>query len=123
MGLKTHGRRAYAAAIENDVRLARWLAGEVDRRPDFERLAESVLSIANFRYRPRDRSLSDDALDRVNRRIINRLVGDGSFFLAPTVLKGRTALRVAIVNFRTREEDLIALLDEVERIGRESRDS
>ena len=123
MGLKTHGRRAYAAAIENDVRLARWLAGEVDRRPDLERLAESVLSIANFRYRPRDRSLSDDALDRANRRIINRLVGDGSFFLAPTVLKGRTALRVAIVNFRTREEDLTALLDEVERIGRESRDS
>ena len=52
MGLKTHGRRGYAAAIENDVRLARFLAGEVDRRPDFERLADSVLSIANFRYRP-----------------------------------------------------------------------
>jgi glutamate/tyrosine decarboxylase-like PLP-dependent enzyme len=123
MGLKTHGRRGYAAAIENDVRLARWLAGEVDRRPDLERLAESVLSIANFRYRPQDRSLSDEVLDRVNRRIINRLVGEGSFFLAPTILKGRTALRVAIVNFRTREEDLTALLDEVERIGRESRDS
>jgi hypothetical protein len=50
-------------------------------------------------------------------------VGEGSFFLAPTILKGRTALRVAIVNFRTREEDLTALLDEVARIGRESRDS
>ena len=101
MGLKVHGRRAYADAIENDVRLARGLAEEVDRRPDFERLAESVLSIANFRYRPAGRALPDAALDRINRRIINRLVGNGSFFLAPTVLKGRTALRVAIVNFRT----------------------
>jgi len=119
MGLKTHGRRGYAAAIENDVRLARSLAAEVDRRPDFERLAESVLSIANFRFRPADRALSDDDLDRVNRQIINRLVGDGSFFLAPTILKGRTALRVAIVNFRTREEDLTALLDEAARVGRE----
>ena len=119
MGLKTHGRRGYAAAIENDVRLARFLAAEVDRRADFERLAESVLSIANFRYRPADRALSDGELDRVNRQIINRLVGDGSFFLAPTILKGRTALRVAIVNFRTREEDLTALLDEAARIGRE----
>jgi len=119
MGIQTHGRRAYVAQIENDVRLARFLSAEVDRRPSFERLAEPVLSIANFRYRPADRSLSDEALDRVNRRIIHRLVGDGSYFLAPTILKGRTALRVSITNFRTREDDLIALLDEIERVGRE----
>jgi glutamate/tyrosine decarboxylase-like PLP-dependent enzyme len=119
MGLKTHGRSGYARAIENDVALAHFLAAEVDRRPDFERLSETVLSIANFRYRPSDRTLSDADLDRVNRRIVNRLVGDGSFFLAPTILKGRTALRVCIVNFRTREEDLAALLDEAARIGAE----
>jgi glutamate/tyrosine decarboxylase-like PLP-dependent enzyme len=119
MGLKVHGRRAYASQIENDVRLARFLSAEVDRRPDFERLAEPVLSIANFRYRPAGTALPDGALDSINRRIINRLVGDGSFFLAPTVLKGRTALRVSITNFRTREEDLLALLEEASRIGRE----
>src|SRR6266540_2753102 len=109
----------YARAIENDVDLARFLAEEVDRRPDFERLAPTVLSITNFRYRPRDRSLSDGDLDRINRRIANRLLGGGSFFLAPTILKGRAALRVCIVNFRTREEDLVALLDEAARIGSE----
>jgi glutamate/tyrosine decarboxylase-like PLP-dependent enzyme len=119
MGLKTHGRRAYAAQIHNDVLLAHFLAAEVDRRPDFERLAETVLSIANFRYRPAGRNLSDPELDRINRTIINRLVGDGSFFLAPTILKGRSAIRVAITNFRTREEDLLALLDEAARIGKE----
>ncbi len=119
MGLKTHGRRAYAEQIESDVRLASFLAAEVDRRADFERLAESPLSIANFRFRPADRDLSDGELDRINRRIVNRLVGDGSFFLAPTILKGRTTLRVSITNFRTREEDLLALLDESARIGRE----
>jgi glutamate/tyrosine decarboxylase-like PLP-dependent enzyme len=117
MGLKVHGRRAYAAQIENDVLLAKFLAAEVDRRPDFERLAETVLSIANFRYRPEGRALGEEALDAINRKIINRLVGDGSFFLAPTILKGRTALRVSITNFRTREEDLIALLDEAARTG------
>ncbi|HYX19901.1 MAG TPA: pyridoxal-dependent decarboxylase [Thermoanaerobaculia bacterium] len=118
MGVKTHGRRAYAAQIENDIRLARFLADEVDRRKDFERLAEPVLSIANFRWRPEDRAMSDADLDRVNRRIIHRLVGDGSFFLAPTILKGRTTLRVSITNFRTTEADLLALLDEVERVGK-----
>lgn len=123
MGLKTHGRRGYAQAIANDIRLARLLSEEVRGRADFELLAEPVLSIANFRYRPAQRPLSDEELDRLNRRIINRLVGDGSFFLAPTVLKGRTALRVCIVNFRTREEDLLFLLDEAARVGKELLDS
>jgi len=117
MGIQTHGRRAYIERIASDIALARFLAAEVDRRPDFERLAEPVLSIANFRYRPTSRALSDEHLDALNRRIINRLVADGAFFLAPTVLKGRTALRVSITNFRTTQSDLIALLDEVERIG------
>jgi aromatic-L-amino-acid/L-tryptophan decarboxylase len=118
MGLKTHGRKGYEAQIANDVALAGFLAAEVDRRPDFERLAESPLSIANFRYRPAGPALSDEKLDRINRRIINTLVGEGSFFLSPTILKGRTAMRVSITNFRTREEDLVALLDESERVGR-----
>ena len=119
MGLQTHGTRAYARAIENDVALARFLSAEVDSRPDFERMAEPVLSIANFRWVPEGTSLSDADLDRLNRRIVNRLVGDGSFFLAPTILKGRAALRACIVNFRTTEEDLTFLLDETARVGKE----
>jgi aromatic-L-amino-acid/L-tryptophan decarboxylase len=118
MGMKTRGRAGYERAIDNDVSLAHFLAEEVDRRTDFERLAPTVLSIANFRYRPKDMALPDADLDRINRGIVNRLVGDGSFFLAPTILKGRTTLRACIVNFRTRREDLTALLDEASRVGR-----
>ena len=78
-----------------------------------------MLSIANFRFRPPGRALDDETLDRVNRAIVNRLVGAGSFFLAPTILKGRASLRVSITNFRTTEDDLRALLDEAARVGRE----
>jgi aromatic-L-amino-acid/L-tryptophan decarboxylase len=119
MGLKTHGTRAYGRTIKRDVALARFLAREVERRPDFEQMAEQVLSIVNFRYRPEASALSEEKLDRLNRRIVNRLVGDGSFFLAPTILKGRAALRACIVNFRTTEDDLTFLLDEAARVGRE----
>jgi glutamate/tyrosine decarboxylase-like PLP-dependent enzyme len=121
MGLKSHGRRGYARAIEHDVALARFLADAVRAHPDFELLVEPVLSIVNFRYRPRDTGLPDADLDRLNRKIVNRLVGSGAFFLAPTTLKGRTSLRVAIVNFRTAEDDLTALVEEVQRVGRELR--
>jgi glutamate/tyrosine decarboxylase-like PLP-dependent enzyme len=117
MGLKRHGRRGYAAAIERDVALAELLSDELDLRPGFERLSETVLSIVNFRYRPP--GVPEPELDTLNRAIVNRLVGSGSFFLAPTVLKGRTSMRVCIVNFRTKPDDLTFLLDEAARIGGE----
>src|SRR5262249_19209119 len=69
MGLKRHGRSGYARSIERDVALARFLAEELRRRDDFELLAEPVLSIANFRYRPRGKDLPAETLDRLNRRI------------------------------------------------------
>jgi aromatic-L-amino-acid decarboxylase len=117
MGLKRHGRRGYAAAVEHDVAMARFLADEVKSRPDFELMAEPVLSIVAFRYRPRNGPQDEDGLARLNRRIVNRLVGKGAFFLAPTLLKGRTAMRTAIVNFRTTEDDLRALVGETAAAG------
>jgi glutamate/tyrosine decarboxylase-like PLP-dependent enzyme len=119
MGLKHHGVSGYAAAVEHDVAMARSLADALSARGDFELMAPPVLSIVGFRYRPSGRALAETELDLLNRRIVNRLVGSGAFFLAPTLLKGRTAMRVAIVNFRTREADLRALVEEAARAGRE----
>jgi glutamate/tyrosine decarboxylase-like PLP-dependent enzyme len=119
MGLKHHGTAGYAAAVEHDLAMARALADAVSGHGDFELLAPPVLSIVGFRYRPAGRGLAEPELDRLNRQIVNRLVGSGAFFLAPTLLKGRTAMRVAIVNFRTREEDVHALVEEAAHAGRE----
>ena len=119
MGLKHHGTAGYARAVEHDIAMARALADAVSAHGDLELLAPPVLSIVGFRYRPSRRSLAEPELDLLNRRIVNRLVGSGAFFLAPTLLKGRTAMRVAIVNFRTREEDVRALVEEAACAGRE----
>ncbi len=119
MGLKHHGVSGYAAAVDHDVAMALTLADTVRAHGDFELLAAPTLSIVGFRYRPHGRDLAEPELDRLNRQIVNRLVGSGAFFLAPTLLKGRTAMRAAIVNFRTREEDVRALVDEAARAGRE----
>src|SRR4026209_414876 len=94
------------------VALARSRPAPVRTRADFELLAEPVLSIANFRYRPRGAPLDDAALDRLNRRIVNRLVAGGTFFRAPTIIQGRSSLRESITNFRTTEDDLVVLLEE-----------
>lgn len=59
MGLLCHGRQGYAAAVERDCALARFLSDEVDRRHDFDRLSQPSLSIANFRYRSAGPDLSE----------------------------------------------------------------
>ena len=74
------------------------------------------LSIACFRYRP-PHATSPDAVDAVNRRVVERLVAEGRCYLSPTTLDGRFALRACIVNFRTRREDVDLLVDEVLRLG------
>ncbi|HXY40109.1 MAG TPA: aspartate aminotransferase family protein [Vicinamibacteria bacterium] len=119
MGLMRHGRLGYIRAIEHDLAMARFLAEEVKRRPGFELLAGPVLSIVAFRWRPAGLALSETELDLLNRRIVNRLVGSGGFFVAPTRLKGKTAIRAAIVNFRTSEDDLRALVAQAEAAGQE----
>jgi glutamate/tyrosine decarboxylase-like PLP-dependent enzyme len=113
VGFQVHGRRAYAERVRRDMELARFLADEIGRRPGFELLDEPTLSIVNFRCRPQ--GVAEVDLDALNQRVVNRLVGGGGFMLAPTVLRGRVSLRVCIVNFRTREEDLTVLLDDAER--------
>lgn len=69
-----------------------------------------------FRYCPP--GLDEAALGALNRRIVNHLSRTGRFALAPTVLKGRLAIPVCIVNFRTTRRDLLALLDDVQSTGR-----
>jgi glutamate/tyrosine decarboxylase-like PLP-dependent enzyme len=118
MGLKHHGRKAYAASIERDCALARFLADLIRTREELELLSEPVLSIVVFRYRGRGGSVHGEGLDGLNRAIVNRLVREGLFFLAPTVLRGAAWLRVSITNFRTTEDDLRLLLDEAMRLGR-----
>ncbi len=105
MGLKRHGRRGTRRSRER-LAMARFLADEVDRRPRLRAPRRARRSRSRLPLPPG----RPPALRRRARAhqppIVNRLVGSGVFFLAPTLLKGRTAMRVAIINFRTTEEDL-----------------
>lgn len=113
--LKTRGMRGIASAIERDIALRRRLDARIAAEPELEPLG-SDLSITCFRWRPVGEQ--DDArLNAANRAILERLVGEGRFFLSPTTLEGRYALRVCIVNFRTRESDVDLLVDEVLRLS------
>ena len=112
--LKVHGSAALGAAMLQTCRLAERLAARVDAEPALERLAPAPLNIVCFRYRA-----PGEAGDRLNREIVFRLQESGVAAPSTTSIEGRLAIRAAIVNHRTRPEDVDMLIDSVLALGRE----
>ncbi len=112
--LKTHGAAALGAAIARNCALAQVLAARVDAEPELERLAPVALNIVCFRYR-----FTADA-DVRNAALVADLQESGIAAPSTTVLDGRLAIRAALVNHRTRAEDIAILVDAVLALGRRS---
>ena len=111
LSLLAHGRAAYGRRIAHDAALARYLGELVEEHPDFELMCPVSLSICCFRYAPVALHGDDEALDRLNERVMTALMGDGRVYCSNAVLNGRFCLRACIVNFRTEAEHLELLLE------------
>lgn len=115
--LKTYGIGAFADAIAENVAQVAHLARLVEAAPDLELVARSELNVACFRYVwP---NATPDALDRVNRAVLERLQTEGIAMPSHTVLHGAFVLRVANNNHRTVRADFDHLVAEVRRLGAE----
>ena len=112
LSLRYHGVRAFRESIRTDLVLARRLASTVDARPELERLAPVELSAVCFRHRG-DGSRSDAELDRWNQELLLRVLRRGRVFLSNATLRGRFALRACLVNHRSTEADVDAVVAEV----------
>ena len=108
--IKVYGADRLGQVISETCRLARYLAARVAAEPDLELLAPVTLNIVCFRYRCADS-------DRVNRDIVADLHESGIAVPSTTTLAGRLAIRAAIVNHRTGEQDVDRMLAAVLRIG------
>jgi glutamate/tyrosine decarboxylase-like PLP-dependent enzyme len=102
--LRAYGRSGYRAMVERHISLARRLAEQVDAEPELERLAEVQLNVVCFRYRPH--GVAEEELDELNRRLGQAVLDDGRVYFGTTVHDGKVAFRPAIVNWRTRPEDV-----------------
>jgi len=78
-------------------------------------MAPVPLNIVCFRFRGQNPS----ATDKLNAEIVVRLQESGLAAPSTTILEGRLAIRAAIVNHRTRSDDVHFLVDEVLRLGRD----
>jgi glutamate/tyrosine decarboxylase-like PLP-dependent enzyme len=108
MSLRYFGLRAFQQSIAEDLDLARVLVGAVDAEPKLERLAPVALSAVCFRYKD-----DDGDLDALNRAILKSVTQRGRVYLSNAVIRGQFALRACIVNHRTTEDDVRAVVSEV----------
>ncbi|GAB2605485.1 pyridoxal-dependent decarboxylase [Streptomyces capparidis] len=113
--LRAYGRQGLRAMVERHLDLAAHLAERVESAPDLQLLAPVRSCVVCFRHRPP--GLPEAALDAHNRRLGEELIADGRVYAGTTVYRGVTALRPAIVNWRTREEDVAALVEVVGELG------
>ena len=107
--LRAYGRAGYREMVERHVRLARHLADRIDASPELERLADVPLNIVCFRAHPP--GVSEERLNELNTRLGDALRADGRVFVGTTTYAGKTALRPAIVNWRTEVHDVELIVD------------
>jgi len=56
-------------------------------------------------------------LDELNARLGRAILADGRYFAGATTYQGRTALRPAIVNWRTGPEDVDLIVPTIRELG------
>jgi aromatic-L-amino-acid/L-tryptophan decarboxylase len=108
LSLRYFGLRAFQQSISDDLHLAQVLANFIDAEPKLERVAPVALSAVCFRY-----IASSEDLDDLNRRILDRVIRRGRVYLSNATIHGHFALRACIVNHRTTEPDVHAIVTEV----------
>jgi aromatic-L-amino-acid/L-tryptophan decarboxylase len=117
MQFRAAGTDTLGGHIARNVHQARHLESLVRTHPALELLAPVPLNIVNFRYAPA--GVAPEALDALNKEILIQLQERGIAVPSGTTVRGKYAIRVAITNHRSRDEDFDALVDAVVAIGEE----
>jgi hypothetical protein len=113
--LRAYGRRGYEALIDRSLALAQRMAERVDAAPDLERLADVPLNIVCFRFN--SGGTAEEELNRINDRLGQAILEDGRFYAGTTLYGEKVALRPAIVNWRTTEQEIDLFIDVVRELG------
>lgn len=112
LSLRYHGLQAFRQSITKDLELAQRLANAIHSHDKFQLLASPELTAVCFRYGT-DKPTREDDLNRRNAEILREVVRRGRVYLSNATLGGKFYLRACIVNHRTTEDDVDAVIPEV----------
>ncbi len=114
LAFRAHGAEQFREAIRRNLAEAQLLHGAAARHPDFETFGVPPhLSIVPIRHVPdgvRD-------LDAHNQALADAIQRDGRVYLASALIDERVWLRPCFVNYRTTDDDVMAVLDVSAELG------
>jgi glutamate/tyrosine decarboxylase-like PLP-dependent enzyme len=110
MLIRSYGKRGLSQLITGNIMAADYLRLKIKNHPNLVLMSEDKLSIVCFRWNGSDQ-LNDDIVGALQKR--------KKFYLSRTTLKGRTTIRVCILNLRTTPTLIDRLINEIEAVVRE----
>ncbi|HEY4589026.1 MAG TPA: aminotransferase class I/II-fold pyridoxal phosphate-dependent enzyme [Thermoanaerobaculia bacterium] len=114
---KMHGAVAFREQLEEKLALARLAADRLRGMEGIEMLAEPQLSVLAFRLAPA--GMSESELEELNQRFRERINARQRVLLTPTRLRGKFALRICVLSFRTHRDRMEEGLEDLEAARRE----
>ncbi len=106
VALSLYGEEYFSSYVAGRIALARQFAQRLRDSGDFQVAVEPECNIVCFRYAP----AGAVDLDMLQRRIRERLLADGSFYIVQTQLRDGLYLRTTIINPATTIKDLDELI-------------
>lgn len=116
MSLKENGVAKFGRLIDQNIEQAKYLTKRIEAEPELEMLAPTTINIVCFRYRGERHD--EASIKALNIELMLQMQESGLAVPSDTTINGKHCLRVAIVNHRTRREDLDMFLDAVLTSGR-----
>jgi glutamate/tyrosine decarboxylase-like PLP-dependent enzyme len=111
-----YGTRVLGEAIAAGMARAELTERLVRETPGLEILSPARLGVCCFRSRPP--GLAPGApLDALNHAVVERVNANGRFFLSTTRVRGALAIRVCTCGWRTTDEDIRAMVQEVAEVA------
>lgn len=107
--LTAYGRNGFEWIVQNSIARAEELGSYIESSEFFELAAPVRLNVVCFRLKSGIERMAA-FLDQMNRR--------GKVFMTPTSLSGKLAIRAAFVNYRTKKEDVLIAIREMEEVVR-----
>lgn len=98
--VRSYGVEGLQAFVREHLRLARLFKGWVEETPNFELMAPVRFGLVCFRLND---GRKEEALNRLNKELLDRLNATGKVYLSRTVLKGKFTLRMVIGQRTTAE--------------------
>lgn len=123
MTLQTFGLKRVRAGIQLGIDLANAAQEYVSQSEVLEMLSPASLSVVCCRFRPRGSAMSESELETLNAAIQESVVRSGFAMISSTRLKNRYSLRLCILHHSAKWEDVLELLQRIERLGHELMES